>query len=95
MQLANKFRDFPIRMFPQSIYMTLPHRIKETWESFIKHPDLLLGARDQPSYNWLEETFGPGEKNGPEGSVVKRTLTPDIVFMFGNRPDYRIKTEKK
>jgi exopolysaccharide biosynthesis predicted pyruvyltransferase EpsI len=82
-------------MFPQSIWMTHDDRIEQTRRDFNKHPNLQLGARDQPSYDWLEKTFGPSEKNGPEGSHVMRSLTPDIVYMYGNRPDYRLNTEKK
>jgi hypothetical protein len=60
-----------MRMFPQSVYMRKPKRIQETYDSFTSHPDLQLGARDQPSYDWLHETFGPSEKNGEEGTRVK------------------------
>lgn len=84
-----------MRMFPQSIYMRHPDKIEETYLAFSKHPNIQLGARDQPSYDWLKETFGPSEKNGPEGTGVKYTLTPDVVFMYGNRPDYRLKPKKQ
>lgn len=84
-----------MRMFPQSVYMRKPKRIQETYDSFTSHPDLQLGARDQPSYDWLHETFGPSEKNGEEGTRVKYQLSPDIVFAYGNRPDYREREEKR
>lgn len=84
-----------MRMFPQSIYMKKPKRIEETHAAFTGHPDLQLGARDQPSFDWLNKTFGPGEKNGEEGTRVKYQLSPDIVFAYGNRPDYRTREEKK
>lgn len=90
--MTSWFHDFPIRAFPQSIYMTKPDKIKETIDVFRAHPNVQLAARDQPSFDWLEESFGPNEANGFKGSGVARTLTPDIVYAFGNRPDY-ISTE--
>jgi len=86
--MSEWFRDYPIRAFPQSIYMTKEKTIKKTIEIFSAHPDLQLAARDQPSFDWLEQSFGPNEANGQENSRVLRTLTPDVVYAFGNRPDY-------
>ena len=102
-EIVNRFPDYPIRMFPQSIYMTKPDRIKATTDSFEQHPDLQLGARDKPSFDWLQKTFRgraqdtidpsfdapAGYANGEGTGVVRTTLTPDIVFMYGNRPDHR------
>lgn len=82
------FHAYPIRAFPQSIYMTQPKTIKETIDVFSAHPDVQLAARDQPSFDWLEKSFGPNEENDQKDSGVVRTLTPDIVYAFGNRPDY-------
>lgn len=73
--------------------MRNPERIKWTKDAFVEHKDLQLGARDQPSFDWLEETFGPSEENEGKDTGVMRTLTPDIAFMYGSRPDYR--EEKK
>lgn len=87
--MVDQFPEFPIRMFPQSIHMRKADKIKLTKESFVKHPDLQLAGRDQQSYDWLEETFGPSEQNGGKDTGVGRVLSPDIVFMFGNRPEFR------
>lgn len=85
----DQFPQFPIRMFPQSIHMRKADKIKLTKESFTKHPDLQLAGRDQASFDWLEDTFGPSEQNEGRDTGVGRVLSPDIVFMFGNRPEFR------
>lgn len=92
--MVGLFPDYPVRAFPQSIWMRNNERIKLTVDAFTPHPDLQLGARDQASYDWLYQTFGPSEKNNGIATQVKTTLTPDIVFMYGNRPEFR-KMEKK
>ena len=43
----------------------------------------------------MEKSFGPNEKNGYKDSGVNRTLTPDIVYAFGNRPDFVSKASPK
>jgi exopolysaccharide biosynthesis predicted pyruvyltransferase EpsI len=80
-------------MFPQSIHMTKKDKIKLTKDSFTQHKNLQLAGRDQHSFDWLKETFGPSEQNDGKDTGVKRVLSPDIVFMFGNRPEFR--EEKK
>lgn len=87
--MVDMFHDFPIRMFPQSIHMRKADKIKLTKESFVQHKDLQLAGRDQQSFDWLEETFGPSEQNEGKDMGVGRVLSPDIVFMFGNRPEFR------
>ncbi|KAF2104266.1 hypothetical protein NA57DRAFT_62889 [Rhizodiscina lignyota] len=90
--MINNFPDVPIRAFPQSIHMTKADRINATRESFGKHPDLQVAARDQPSYDWLRDNLG--QKVLGDGKEVKSVLVPDIAFMWGNRPDFRRNTKK-
>jgi exopolysaccharide biosynthesis predicted pyruvyltransferase EpsI len=87
--MVGLFPDFPIRAFPQSVYMHNNDRIKLTKDAFVKHKNLQLGARDQVSYDWLNKTFGASPENNGVATGVTATLTPDIVFMYGNRPEYR------
>jgi exopolysaccharide biosynthesis predicted pyruvyltransferase EpsI len=91
--MVETFQGYPIRAFPQSIHMTSHQKIEMTKESFNSHSDLQLAARDQPSFNWLKQEFG-SKAQGVEPDKVKHILIPDIVFMYGNRPDFRIKTKK-
>ncbi|KAF8244037.1 hypothetical protein K440DRAFT_610851 [Wilcoxina mikolae CBS 423.85] len=92
-KMVDMFREYPIRSFPQSIYMTKADSINQTKVSFGSHPDLQLAARDQPSYKWLEDTFGDNAV-GIEKNKVRRILTPDIAFLWGSRPDFRTNTNK-
>lgn len=87
MKMIQTFTNVSVRAFPQSIYMTHPDRINATKEAFGKHNDLQLAARDRPSYEWLVETFDeiPG---------IESDLVPDIAFMWGNRSDFRVNTNK-
>lgn len=87
MKMISNFTDFPVRAFPQSVYMTKPDRIEATKKAFTKHKDLQLAARDRPSYEWLDETFG-------EVDGIQADLVPDIAFMWGNRSDFRVNTKK-
>ncbi|KAM6480778.1 polysaccharide pyruvyl transferase-domain-containing protein [Trichoderma sp. SZMC 28011] len=87
MKMIETFTNVSIRAFPQSVYMTNPERIKATEEAFGKHKDLQLAARDQPSYDWLDKTFG--KKEGIDSHLV-----PDIAFMWGNRSDFRVNGKK-
>ena len=93
-EMIKTFPEFPIRAFPQSVWMKDPERIQLTKDVFTKHNDLQLAGRDQPSFDWLEETFGPTEQNGGVDTGVRRVFTPDIAFAYGNRSDVRL-TEKK
>ncbi|KAI5267737.1 hypothetical protein E4T47_07985 [Aureobasidium subglaciale] len=104
-KMIKHFTQVPIRAFPQSIHMTHNDRINRTKEAFLSHPNLQLAARDAPSYKWLADTF-EGEKivspstdlavtNGIGKGEVKTVLTPDIAFMWGSRPDFRINTPKE
>lgn len=86
-EMIKQFPQFPIRAFPQSVYMTKPHRINQTKEAFRQHPDLQLAARDQASFDWLMESFD-------EAPGVSSLMTPDIAFMWGDRSDFRTDTEK-
>jgi hypothetical protein len=86
-RMVKEFPGARIRAFPQSIHMTHENRINETKESFGNHKDLELTARDAKSYAWLEETF-------PLTSNVTTLLLPDIAFMWGNRPDIRMRVKK-
>jgi len=92
-KMVEMFREFPVRSFPQSIHMTHPDRINGTKVAYGSHPDLQLAARDQPSFKWLEDTFGDNAV-GVEKNKVRRILAPDIAFMWGSRPDFRINTKK-
>jgi exopolysaccharide biosynthesis predicted pyruvyltransferase EpsI len=105
MQMIKHFTQVPIRAFPQSIHMTHNDRINDTKKAFLSHPNLQLAARDAPSYKWLADTF-EGEKVAPASTdlavtdgigkgEVKTVLTPDIAFMWGSRPDFRINTPKE
>ncbi|KAL6887167.1 hypothetical protein HDV57DRAFT_488199 [Trichoderma longibrachiatum] len=87
MKMIESFTNVSIRAFPQSVYMTNPERIKATEEAFGKHKDLQLAARDKPSYDWLDKTFG--NKEGIDSHLV-----PDIAFMWGNRSDFRVNGKK-
>jgi exopolysaccharide biosynthesis predicted pyruvyltransferase EpsI len=104
-EMIKHFTQTPIRAFPQSIHMTHNDRINRTKEAFLSHPNLQLAARDAPSYKWLADTF-EGEKiaqpstdlaitDGIGKGEVKTVLTPDIAFMWGSRPDFRINTPKE
>ncbi|KAI5812155.1 polysaccharide pyruvyl transferase-domain-containing protein [Pyronema omphalodes] len=92
-KMVSMFPNIPIRSFPQSIHMTHPDRINLTKTSFGSHPDLQLAARDQRSYNWLSDTFGQKAVD-VEANKVRHILTPDIAFMWGSRPDFRLNTKK-
>jgi exopolysaccharide biosynthesis predicted pyruvyltransferase EpsI len=105
MEMIKHFTQVPIRAFPQSIHMTHNDRINDTKKAFLSHPNLQLAARDAPSYKWLADTF-EGEKVAPASTdfavtdgigkgEVKTVLTPDIAFMWGSRPDFRINTPKE
>ncbi|KAF5024763.1 hypothetical protein F66182_3195 [Fusarium sp. NRRL 66182] len=87
MNMIQNFLNVSIRAFPQSIHMTHPDRIEKTREAFTKHGDLQLAARDKPSYDWLMDTFG-------DAQGIHNDLVPDIAFMWGNRSDFRVNTEK-
>lgn len=87
LNMARTFPDVPIRAFPQSVYMTHADKIAETQDAFGKHPDLMLAARDRPSWEWLDQ-------NLEKAVGVPSALVPDIAFMWGNRPDFRLNTKK-
>lgn len=87
MKMIEKFTDYPVRAFPQSIRMYKPDRIEATKIAFGKHKNLQLAARDQPSFDWLNSTFD-------EAEGIRSALVPDIAFMWGNRSDFRINTKK-
>lgn len=87
MKMIETFTNTSVRAFPQSIFMNKPSRIQQTKDAFGKHKDLQLAARDQPSYDWLDETF-----SGTKGIDID--LVPDIAFMWGNRSDFRHNTPK-
>ena len=91
--MVETFTGVPVRSFPQSVHMTHSDRINMTKVAYAAHPDLQLAARDQPSFDWLDQTFGPQAVGIPKNSV-RRILTPDIAFMWGNRPDFRLNTNK-
>lgn len=67
--------------------MTHEDRIKETKDAFGGHKDLMLAARDLPSWQWLDT-------NLEKAVGVPSVLVPDIAFMWGNRPDFRLHTAK-
>lgn len=87
MKMVKAFPEVPIRAFPQSIHMTHEDRINQTKKAFGGHKDLMLAARDLPSWQWLD-------KNLEKETGVPSVLVPDIAFMWGNRPDFRINTPK-
>ncbi len=87
MRMIEAFTNVSVRAFPQSIFMNDSMRIQQTKDAFTKHHDLQLAARDQPSYDWLEQTFGPE----PD---IRTELIPDIAFMWGNRSELRTQREK-
>lgn len=93
LKMVEEFKDYPIRAFPQSINMTKPDTIHWTEETFAGARDIQLAARDQPSFDWLQKTFGDTAPN-VEPNKVKHVLTPDIAFMIGNRPDIRKNTKQ-
>lgn len=96
LKMVNEYGDrWPIRMFPQSINMTTEKWTGQTLEAFGKAKDVQLAARDLPSYEWLDRAFGRDETTGAKVGDVRNTLSPDVAFMFGNRPDIRRNTEKK
>lgn len=87
MKMIEKFTQYPIRAFPQSVYMKNAQRIEATKKAFGKHKDLQLAARDRPSWEWLDEAFSPYDG-------IQSDLVPDIAFMWGNRSDFRVNTKK-
>lgn len=87
MKMIESFTDYPIRAFPQSVWMRNPERIDATKEAFSKHKDLQLAVRDRPSWEWLDKTFSTYDG-------IQSDLVPDIAFMWGNRSDFRTNTEK-
>jgi exopolysaccharide biosynthesis predicted pyruvyltransferase EpsI len=87
MAMIEAFTNVSVRAFPQSIHMRIADRINKTKEAFEKHKDLQLAARDRPSHDWLVKTFGDVEG-------IQSDLVPDIAFMWGNRPDFRINGNK-
>ena len=91
--MVEMFKDVPVRSFPQSVHMTHTDRIDLTKTAFAAHPNMQLAARDQPSFDWLDQTFG-SQAVGIRKNAVRRILTPDIAFMWGNRPDFRLNTKK-
>lgn len=95
LKMVQEYGDrYPIRMFPQSINMTTPRWTEETLKVFAGAKDAQLGARDLPSYEWLDKAFGKDDQTGIQVGDVRTTLTPDIAFMFGNRPEIRRNTKK-
>lgn len=93
LRMAEKFGDYPIRAFPQSINMTNATMIEQTARVFGAGKDVQLAARDRPSFDFLQQTFGD-EATIATPNKVKHVLTPDIAFMFGSRPDLRLNTKK-
>lgn len=87
MKMIETFTNTSVRAFPQSIFMNNPERIAKTKTAFGKHHDLQLAARDQPSFDWINETFGAVDG-------IDTDLVPDIAFMWGNRSDFRYNTKK-
>jgi len=88
LKMVQAFPDTPVRAFPQSVHMTHKDRINMTKEAFGSHKDLMLAARDMPSWKWLDENLDKAEG-------VPSVLVPDIAFMWGNRPDFRLNTPKE
>lgn len=86
-QMISTFKNVSIRAFPQSIYMRNEERIQKTKDAFNQHHDLQLAARDRPSWEWLNDTFG-------ESQGIRNELVPDIAFMWGNRSEFRTEREK-
>ena len=93
LKMAKMFKQYPLRAFPQSINMTKPDMIKQTAEVFGDAEDIQLAARDQPSFDFLQQTFGDRAVH-TKPNKVKHILTPDVAFMFGSRPDIRKNTKK-
>ncbi|KAH8895293.1 hypothetical protein GQ53DRAFT_616102, partial [Thozetella sp. PMI_491] len=87
MAMIEAFTNVSVRAFPQSIHMKISDRINKTKVAFEKHKDLQLAARDRPSHDWLVKTFG-------NSTGIQSDLVPDIAFMWGNRPDFRLNGNK-
>lgn len=92
-KMIDAFHKYPVRAFPQSVYMTKPDRIQQTVTSFTAHPNLQLAARDQPSFEWLQTTFN--DTQAGQTHAVRSVLSPDIAFMWGNRPDLRTQVQPR
>lgn len=84
LQVLQDFPQVPIRWFPQSIHF----KNKETsidqplgkFLSLVKQvEDMQIVVRDIPSLEFARKHFEPLD--------TKVTMTPDIVFAMGNRPD--------
>jgi len=88
--MVKAFHDVPIRSFPQSVYMAHEDRVQKTKEGFSHHPDLQLAARDPTSFEWLQQNIN----SVGNGSHVESVMIPDVAFMWGSRPDLRIKTKQ-
>ena len=81
LKMIDEFKDYPIRAFPQSIYMTHEKNIKQTEDVAAAAKDLHFAARDRPSFNWLDKEFGTSAEHVTPNKVG-HVLTPDIVFML-------------
>ncbi|KAF1991896.1 hypothetical protein K402DRAFT_459126 [Aulographum hederae CBS 113979] len=87
LEMIKAYPEVPIRSFPQSISMTHEKEINETVTALSQHQNLVLAGRDETSYEWLQENAQR------EGDLID-LLAPDMTFMFGSRPDYRLDTPK-
>lgn len=91
--VASSYPNVPIRGLPQSIYVRGPEHSREAITGFASNHDLLLSARDQPSYNWLQSSFGT-KASLVKPDYVRTIMTPDMAYMWGPRPDFRRRTTR-
>lgn len=69
LEIIRRYPEHRIIMFPQSVYYESGDRMKEDAQEMARHPDLILCARDYPSYALLKENF----RN-------RIMLVPDMAF---------------
>lgn len=69
LEVIRRYPEHRIIMFPQSVYYENVERMNEDAQEMARHPDLILCARDHPSYALLKENF----RN-------RILLVPDMAF---------------
>lgn len=78
MELAKRFKDHRIIVFPQTVFFNDKSKLQENAEVFNNHGNLLLMCRDEVSYKAAQQYF----------TSCKLLLMPDIVTSLIGTYDY-------
>ncbi len=78
-QVVPKLLEYKLIQLPQSTFFSNPAKIKLSQDAFKSHSDFTLLARDQMSFNFMQNNFSSNQ-------VI---LVPDIVFILGYIPQLR------